>query len=349
MSRLLITGGSGFIGSSLVRSLIDSGHSVANLDAGTYAAVAGSLEEVESNPAYQLVKGSISNPKLVKHVISEFRPDYVINLAAESHVDRSIDRPAPFVQSNIAGTAVLLEACNAYWKKLPRSESDAFRFVQVSTDEVFGSLETGSAVAHTAYNPTSPYAASKAAADHLVRSWYRTYGLPSIVTISCNNYGPYQFPEKLIPLAITRSIEGRSIPIYGDGRQVRDWIHVTDHCRALWAVCENGSPGNTYLIGARTRITNLELIELVTDQLDLVSPRTDGLPHRESIEHVTDRPGHDRRYAIDPSSVEELGFSAQIALHAGIRSTVRWYVDNRRWWGKILEKEYDTERLGLPA
>ena len=347
MSRFLVTGGSGFIGSTLVRRLIEQGHQVLNLDAGTYAAVPGALDSIEYDPRYELISGSITDRLLVDRVLANFRPSFVINLAAESHVDRSIDGPAPFVDSNVIGVVVLLEAITAHWSHLPDSEAQEFRFVHVSTDEVFGSLEVGMANVATKYDPSSPYAATKAASDHLIRAWHRTYGLPAMVINSCNNYGPYQFPEKLIPLAIARLLSDRTIPLYGDGRQTRDWIHVDDHCRGLMLACEKGNPGETYLIGARAPLANIELIELVCHNVDRVSRRADGRPHRTAIEYVTDRPGHDRRYAIDPTSIEELGFAPVMGLEQGIASTVDWYVENQEWWRPIMEQRYDTKRLGL--
>ncbi len=347
MSRFLVTGGRGFIGSALVRHLISAGHHVLNLDLGTYAAVPGALDSVVDNQRYTLIDGSISDRSVVDSALEDFKPRYVVNLAAETHVDRSIDHPAPFVDSNVVGVVVLLETVTGYWKKLAPKDAEVFRFIHVSTDEVFGSIDDDMATPGTSYNPSSPYAASKAASDHMTRAWHRTFGLPAIVTNCSNNYGPYQFPEKLIPLAIVRALTGQNIPIYGDGKQVRDWIHVDDHCRGLVTVCNFGAPGETYLIGARSALLNLEVIEKVCSHLDRLAPRTDDLLHATAIEHVIDRPGHDRRYSIDPTSIERLGFRVAMGLDEGVNATVEWYVNNRSWWQSILELRYDTARIGV--
>lgn len=343
-ARFLVTGGRGFIGSTLVRKLISRGDKVLNLDLGTYAAVPGALDEVADHENYELVPGSISDPDLVRSVLHGYEPTHIVNLAAETHVDRSIDGPAPFFATNLGGVMTLLEVATDHWR---RRGSEGLRLIHVSTDEVFGSISSGEASVFSPYNPSSPYAATKAGSDHLVRAWFTTYGLPTIVTNCSNNYGPFQFPEKLIPLVIVRALTGRTIPIYGDGDQVRDWIHVEDHCRGLLTVSEFGIPGSTYLIGSRTTVDNLTLVRLICQELDHLAPRPDGSSHADAIEHVQDRPGHDRRYALDPSSVEALGFAPEWELRAGLVETIRWYADNRDWWTDILEHRYGTERLGV--
>ena len=345
----LVTGGAGFIGSALVRAAtLDLGASVHNLDALTYAANLKNLEAVSGSSKYRLCRGDIKDAACVRELLDSARPTAVFHLAAESHVDRSIDGPLAFVETNVVGTAVLLSEVLQYWRRLGVDERAAFRFVHVSTDEVFGSLgATGLFSESSAYDPRSPYAASKAASDHLVRAWHHTYGIPILVTNCSNNFGPYQFPEKLIPLTIVRALQGRPIPVYGKGANVRDWMHVDDHVSALLAVWSKGSVGSTYTISARNERTNIEVVRSVCSALDELLPTSANRPHQSLIQFVEDRPGHDFRYAIDPSRLEtELGWRPTHTFETGIRSTVQWYLENRGWWSDILDNRYDTERLG---
>jgi len=347
---VLVTGGAGFIGSALVRHLLTNTKArVVNLDALTYAGNLGSLESVSGHPKYRFERADIGDLRAVREVLGRYRPDAVVHLAAESHVDRSIDGPAAFVQTNILGTYTLLEAALAYWKSLDAAKREGFVFHHVSTDEVFGSLpETGMFTESSAYQPNSPYAASKAAADHLVRAWYRTYGLPVIVTNCSNNYGPYQFPEKLVPLTIINALNGKSLPVYGTGANVRDWLYVEDHVRALWVVATNGEVGATYNIGANNERTNLDVVKAICSTLDRLLPQSSCRPHASLIEFVADRPGHDRRYAIDAEKIgRDLGWKPIETFESGLAKTVRWYLDNRAWWQDILTRRYAGERLGL--
>ncbi|MBW3555082.1 MAG: dTDP-glucose 4,6-dehydratase [Gemmatimonadetes bacterium] len=347
---MLVTGGAGFIGSAVVRKLIrDTPRRVVVVDALTYAANLDSLRTVSDHPRYTLERADIRDREAMRRVFSQRRPGAVLHLAAESHVDRSIDAPADFVGTNVVGTFALLEEARRHWSSLVADERDAFRFIHVSTDEVFGSLgETGRFHERSPYDPSSPYSASKAGSDHLVRAWHRTYGLPALITNCSNNYGPYQFPEKLIPLMILNALEGRELPVYGAGDQVRDWLHVEDHADALIAVTEAGLPGATYLVGGHGERRNLEVVERICDLVDeLAGPREQG-PRRELIRFVTDRPGHDRRYAIDPSRIEgELGWRPGRGFEEGLRDTVAWYLENRWWWERVRSGAYRGERLGL--
>jgi dTDP-glucose 4,6-dehydratase len=348
--RILVTGGAGFIGSALVRHLIgESDHEVLNLDKLTYAGVLSSLDPVGNNPRYRFVQGDICDGALVGRLLAEFQPDVVAHLAAESHVDRSIDGPGAFIQTNLVGTYTMLAEALAYWRGLDGDRKHGFRFHHISTDEVFGSLgEDGYFTETTAYDPRSPYSASKAGSDHLVRAWGHTYGLPVLVTNCSNNYGPYHFPEKLIPLIIIRALGGEPLPVYGDGSNVRDWLFVEDHARALRAVFERGVPGETYNVGGNSERKNLEVVHAICAALDRLSPRADGRAYADQISFVADRPGHDHRYAIDASKIKvDLGWEPQILFEEGIERTVRWYLDNRDWWGDILAGRYDTGRLGL--
>lgn len=348
--RVLVTGGAGFIGSALVRHLVlDAGYEVLNLDKLTYAGVLESLAPVAGDPRYGFVHGDIADADLVARVLAEFRPNVIAHLAAESHVDRSIDGPAAFVQTNVVGTFTLLEKSLAYWRDLGAIERSSFRFHHISTDEVFGSLgEEGAFTETTAYDPRSPYSASKAASDHFVRAWGHTYGLPVLVTNCSNNYGPYHFPEKLIPLIIIRALRGDPLPVYGDGGNVRDWLFVEDHARALRAVFERGTPGETYNVGGNAERRNLEVVEAICRQLDQIAPRLDTRPYAAQIEFVADRPGHDRRYAIDATKIREaLGWAPQVTFEDGIARTVSWYLENRQWWEPLLARRYDTARIGL--
>jgi dTDP-glucose 4,6-dehydratase len=348
--RVLITGGAGFIGSALVRNLVgEAGYEVLNLDKLTYAGVLASLEPVAGSNRYRFVEGDICDGGLVARLLEEFRPDIIAHLAAESHVDRSIDGPAEFIQTNVVGTFTLLQAALDHWRRLDGGGQASFRFHHISTDEVFGSLgEEGLFREDTRYDPRSPYSASKASSDHLVRAWSHTYGLPVLVTNCSNNYGPYHFPEKLIPLTIIKAISGDPLPVYGDGGNVRDWLFVEDHARALRRVFESGVPGETYNVGGESERRNIDVVRAICEALDRLQPRTGGGSHAEQITFVDDRPGHDRRYAIDTSKIRnELGWRPRVAFEEGIEQTVRWYLDRRDWWEPILARRYDTGRLGL--
>jgi len=348
--RILVTGGAGFIGSALIRHLIaETGHEVLNLDKLTYAGVLSSLTPVDNSPRYRFVRGDICDAALVARLMADFEPDVIAHLAAESHVDRSIDGPGEFIQTNLVGTFTMLSQALAYWRQLDAERRAGFRFHHISTDEVFGSLGAeGYFTETTAYDPRSPYSASKAGSDHLVRAWGHTYGLPVLVTNCSNNYGPYHFPEKLIPLIIIRALAGEPLPVYGDGSNVRDWLFVEDHARALRAVFERGVPGETYNVGGNSERRNLDVVETICATLDRLSPRHDGRPYAAQISFVDDRPGHDQRYAIDAAKIRDaLGWEPQVSFEQGIARTVRWYLDNRDWWSDILARRYDTGRLGL--
>jgi dTDP-glucose 4,6-dehydratase len=348
--RVFVTGGAGFIGSALVRHLIrNSPHEVLNLDKLTYAGVLESLDEVADDPRYRFVQGDICDRALVRRLLGEFQPDVIAHLAAESHVDRSIDGPADFIETNIVGTFSMLEQALDYWRGLDAEQQARFRFHHISTDEVFGSLgEDGYFTEDTPYDPRSPYSASKAASDHLVRSWGHTFGLPVLVTNCSNNYGPYHFPEKLIPLVIIRALGGSELPVYGDGSNIRDWLFVEDHARALATVFEQGQPGETYNVGGNSERTNIEVVRAICAALDQRQPRSDGRSYAEQIRFVPDRPGHDQRYAIDAGTIRrELGWEPQITFEQGIGRTVDWYLERRDWWEPILARRYDTGRLGL--
>jgi dTDP-glucose 4,6-dehydratase len=350
--RILVTGGAGFIGSAVVRHLIaDSEHEVLNLDALTYAGVLASLDGVADSPRYRFVQANICDADAVRAAFADFRPDVVAHLAAESHVDRSIDGPGAFVETNVVGTFTMLQEALRYWRGLDDTAKAAFRFHHISTDEVFGSLgEDGYFTETTPYDPRSPYSASKAGSDHLVRAWGHTYGLPVLVTNCSNNYGPHHFPEKLIPLIIIRALGGEPLPVYGDGSNVRDWLFVEDHARALRAVFERGTPGETYNVGGNAERRNLQVVEAICATLDELRPRDDGRSYAEQVTYVTDRPGHDQRYAIDASKIRaDLGWEPSVTFEDGIRQTVAWYLDNRDWWQTILDRRYATERLGLDA
>ena len=344
--RIIVTGGAGFIGSALVRHLVGAGHQVLTLDALTYAGNRASLRDVEAEPRHAFVEANICDRGRIDAVFAEFRPERVMHLAAESHVDRSITAGGDFVQTNIVGTFTLLEAARGYWQALAPEAKDAFRFLHVSTDEVYGSLgDEGLFHETTPYDPSSPYSASKAASDHLAKAWYRTYGLPVVVSNCSNNYGPYHFPEKLIPLTILNALAGRALPVYGAGENVRDWLYVDDHARALDLIAAKGRPGETYNVGGRNERRNIEVVRRICAVLDELAP--DGAPHDRLITFVTDRPGHDARYAIDATRLEtELGWKAQETFDTGIEKTVRWYLDNDWWWQPLRER-YDGERLGL--
>jgi dTDP-glucose 4,6-dehydratase len=350
--RFLVTGGAGFIGSAVIRYLInETEHQVCNVDKLTYAGNLESLLTVNEHPRYQFLQIDICDRQGIAKLYKQFEPDIVMHLAAESHVDRSIDGPAEFIQTNIVGTSILLEEARRYWQMLESEGKACFRFHHVSTDEVYGSLgQEGIFTERTAYDPSSPYSATKASSDHLVRAWHRTYGLPVIVTNCSNNYGPYQFPEKLIPLMILNAIEGKPLPVYGEGNQVRDWLYVDDHARALCQVATKGVVGETYNIGGHNEKTNLEVVNALCEILeDLVPGHPNGVNmYRELITFVEDRPGHDLRYAIDASKIEqELGWRPAETFESGIRKTVEWYLENRTWWEHVLDGSYRRERLGL--
>ncbi len=350
--RILLTGGCGFIGSAVVRHLIRSTtHSVVNIDRMTYAASEDALEEALGDPRHTLVKADVADLPAMQAVFAQHRPDAVMHLAAESHVDRSIDGPAVFIQTNVVGTFSLLEAARGYWSGLEGAAKTAFRFHHISTDEVFGALDVDDPpfTEATPYDPRSPYSASKAASDHLVRAWYHTYGLPAFVTNTTNNYGFWHFPEKLIPLVTINAIEGRELPVYGDGSNVRDWLFVEDHAAALVRAVEVGEPGETYAIGARQPRSNLQVVQAICRTLDELRPDPAG-PRERLIRYVSDRPGHDWRYEIDASHAEQaLGWKAQHDFETGIRRTVQWYLDHQEWWEAIRSGRYTGQRLGTAA
>jgi dTDP-glucose 4,6-dehydratase len=348
--RYLVTGGAGFIGSSLVRMLVASGaEHVTTVDKLTYAGNLDSLAPVADDPRHTLVIADVADHEAMTAAFDAARPDVVFHLAAESHVDRSIEGPRVFVETNILGTFVMLQAALAHWRALPAEAAERFRFVHVSTDEVFGSLgHEGFFSETTPYDPSSPYSASKAASDHLARAWQRTYGLPVLVTNCSNNYGPYQFPEKLVPHMIVRALAGDSLPVYGTGANVRDWLFVDDHASALRAVAERGTLGETYLISGRNEARNIDLVHKLVAILDHERPRVDGRSYAEQIAFVTDRPGHDFRYAIDAAKLErEVGWRPTRTVDEGLAETVRWYLANEWWWQRILSGSYRAERLGL--
>ncbi|WP_024891508.1 dTDP-glucose 4,6-dehydratase [Luteimonas huabeiensis] len=351
MPTWLVTGGAGFIGGNFVLEAVRQGARVVNLDALTYAGNLHTLASLEGNPDHVFVHGDIGDRALVARLLSEYRPDAVLNFAAESHVDRSIDGPAAFVQTNVVGTLALLEAVRDYWKALDGEVKAAFRFLHVSTDEVYGSLgETGKFTETTPYAPNSPYSASKAASDHLVRAFHHTYGLPTLTTNCSNNYGPYHFPEKLIPLTIAKALAGEPLPVYGDGRQVRDWLFVTDHCEAIRTVLAKGQVGETYNVGGDAERENIEVVRTICRLLDERRPREDGRPRSSQIAFVADRPGHDRRYAIDASKLrDELGWRPRHDFDSGIAKTVDWYLANQDWVQRILDGSYRLERMGATA
>lgn len=348
--KILVTGGAGFIGSAVCRHLIgNTDHSVVNLDKLTYAASLSSLESIEDSPRYRFVKGDILDRELVRTLLRSHDIDAIMHLAAESHVDRSIDGPGDFISTNIVGTYALLEEARAYWSELSAERHEAFRFHHISTDEVYGDLPLDDSLftEDTPYAPSSPYSASKASSDHLANAWYHTYGLPVVLSNCSNNYGPFHFPEKLIPLVILNGLEGKRLPVYGRGENVRDWLFVEDHARALELVVTRGVPGRSYNIGGRNERSNLAVVETICDELDQLSPLASGQPRRSLIDFVTDRPGHDLRYAIDASRIErELGWKAQETFDTGLRRTVRWYLDNEAWWQPIRER-YAGQRLGV--
>ena len=351
MATWLVTGGAGFIGGNFVLDAVRAGVKVVNLDALTYAGNLDTLAAIAHDPLHVFVQGDIGDAALVERLLREHQPDAVINFAAESHVDRSIDGPAAFVQTNVVGTLALLEKARDYWKSLDAPARDAFRFLHVSTDEVYGTLgDTGKFTETTAYAPNSPYSASKAASDHLVRAFHHTYGLPVLTTNCSNNYGPYQFPEKLIPLVIAKALAGEPLPVYGDGLNVRDWLYVGDHCAAIRRVLEAGRVGETYNVGGDAERTNITVVKAICALLDQRRPLADGRARESLITYVKDRPGHDRRYAIDASKLQsELGWAPSVTFEEGIARTVDWYLDNQPWVQRVLDGSYRLERIGGAA
>ncbi|WP_371170435.1 dTDP-glucose 4,6-dehydratase [Aliiroseovarius sp. 2305UL8-7] len=345
--KILVTGGAGFIGSAVVRQAIARGDEVVNLDALTYAACLENVAGVASDPKYTFEHADIRDRPALDRIFSEHKPDVVMHLAAESHVDRSIDGPAQFVETNVTGTLNMLEAARTYWEA--NDKPDGFRFHHISTDEVFGSLPADPDqmfTEDTSYDPRSPYSASKAASDHLVRAWHETYGLPVVLTNCSNNYGPYHFPEKLIPVVILNALDGKALPIYGDGANIRDWLYVEDHADALLTVIQKGEVGRSYNIGGENERTNLELVRTLCEILDELRPRAEG-SYQDQIEFVADRPGHDARYAIDPARIRnELGWRPSVSVEQGLRKTVEWYLDNESWWQPLKSREGVGARLG---
>jgi dTDP-glucose 4,6-dehydratase len=351
MKTWLVTGGAGFIGGNFVLEAVRAGVRVVNLDALTYAGNLDTLSALEGDDRHRFVHGDIGDRALVAALLAEHQPDAVVNFAAESHVDRSIDGPAAFVMTNVVGTLGLLESVRDYWRALPPERRDAFRFLHVSTDEVYGSLgDTGAFTETTPYAPNSPYSASKAASDHLVRAFHHTFGLPVLTTNCSNNYGPYQFPEKLIPLVIHKALHGEPLPVYGDGLNVRDWLYVGDHCAAIRRVLEAGRIGETYNVGGDAERQNIEVVKAICALLDARTPRADGVARETQITYVRDRPGHDRRYAIDASKLKsELGWAPTVDFDQGMARTVDWYLEHQAWVGKVLDGSYRLERIGQGA
>lgn len=351
--KILVTGGAGFIGSAVCRHLISrTEHEVVNLDKLTYAASLTSLDAIAADPRYRFAQADICNRATVLDVMREESVDAVMHLAAESHVDRSIDGPGDFIRTNVVGTYELLEAARAYWADLPADRRERFRFHHVSTDEVYGDLplDGGLFSEETPYAPSSPYSASKAASDHLAMAWHHTFKLPVVLSNCSNNYGPFHFPEKLIPLVIINGLEGKPLSVYGKGENVRDWLHVNDHARALELVVTRGRPGRSYNIGGRNERSNLQVVRAICDKLDRLAPLCGDQSHRDLITFVSDRPGHDLRYAIDATRIEqELGWSAEETFDTGLEETVRWYLENESWWRPIRERRYAGERLGARA
>ena len=349
--KILVTGGAGFIGSAVVRQAVQAGHAVVNLDALTYAACLDNVASVADSPLYAFEQADIRDRAALDRIFAAHKPDVIMHLAAESHVDRSIDGPGDFIETNITGTFNMLEAARKYWIEAGKPES--FRFHHISTDEVYGSLPNDPAVMFTedtAYDPRSPYSASKAASDHLVRAWAETYGLPVVLTNCSNNYGPFHFPEKLIPVVILNALAGKDLPIYGDGSNIRDWLYVEDHADALLLVVQKGELGRSYNIGGENERTNLELVKTLCAILDEKRPRTDGKPYSDQITFVTDRPGHDARYAIDPNRLRnELGWRPSVTVEEGLAKTVQWYLDNEDWWRALQNRAGVGERLGVKA
>lgn len=349
--KIIVTGGAGFIGSAVIRHIIkNTDNQVVNVDKLTYAGNLESLFEVENDPKYSFKQIDICDAEAVGQAFDDFQPDLIMHLAAESHVDRSIDGPAEFINTNIVGTYTLLEAARKYWQSLEENKKSTFKFHHISTDEVYGDLEgtTDLFTETTPYAPSSPYSASKASSDHLVRAWYRTYGLPVVITNCSNNYGPYHFPEKLIPLVILNALDGKLLPIYGKGDQIRDWLYVEDHARALYKVVTEGAIGETYNIGGHNEKQNIEVVRTICAILDELKPQSNGQPYESLITFVTDRPGHDVRYAIDATKIKnDLGWTPEETFDTGIRKTVEWYLNNLEWCRRVQDGSYQRERLGV--
>ncbi|QRO14484.1 dTDP-glucose 4,6-dehydratase [Moraxella osloensis] len=349
--NILVTGGAGFIGSAVIRYLInETNNNVLNVDKLTYAGNLESLASVNDNPRYQFLHADICDKVAMTKAFDDFEPDIVMHLAAESHVDRSIDGPMDFIQTNIIGTYNLLEVARNYWQNLTEDKKSRFKFHHISTDEVYGDLEGTDDLftESTSYSPSSPYSASKASSDHLVRAWHRTYGLPVVITNCSNNYGPYHFPEKLIPLVILNALDGKPLPVYGDGKQIRDWLYVEDHARALYLVATTAKVGETYNIGGHNEKQNIDVVKTICTILDNIKPRTDGQSYTQQITFVKDRPGHDLRYAIDASKInKELGWQPQETFESGIQKTVEWYLNNLEWCRHVQDGSYQRERLGV--
>jgi dTDP-glucose 4,6-dehydratase len=349
---VLVTGGAGFIGGNFVHMLMQAGQwRVINLDLLTYAGHLPTIEALLEHPQHTFVRGDIGDRALVKQLLQRYQPQFIVNFAAESHVDRSIDGPGEFVRTNVVGTFNLLEEVRAHWRALSLPQREQLRFLHVSTDEVYGTLgESGYFTEDTPYAPNSPYAASKAASDHFVRAYLHTYGLPVLITNCSNNYGPYQFPEKLIPLMIFNALAGKPLPVYGDGKNVRDWLHVEDHCRGILDAMQRGRIGEKYNIGGHNERTNIEVVNTLCRVLDELQPESPHAPHAKLITYVQDRPGHDRRYAIDPAKIQkELGWRPRYDFDSGLRNTVEWYLSNRSWCERVTQANYDQARLGLAA
>ena len=349
--KILVTGGCGFIGSNFIlKQIEETENQILNLDKLTYAGNTENLDSIKDSSPYEFIKGDIADKKLLVKIFNEFQPDAIVHFAAESHVDRSIDGPMDFIHTNIVGTSILLnEATKYYNANIAESNSREFKFLHVSTDEVFGSLnEDGFFVETTPYDPSSPYSASKASSDHLVRAWHRTYGLPILITNCSNNYGPFQFPEKLIPLMIANCIDEKPLPVYGKGHNIRDWLYVEDHCDAVYTVLQHGEIGETYNVGGNNEIRNIDIVKTICAILDEMRPSPDGKSYGYLISFVKDRPGHDFRYAIDASKIKtELGWTPKETFESGIKQTIEWYIENESWWRKIQDKTYNQERLGL--
>jgi len=347
--KILVTGGAGFIGSAVCRHLVAQGHCVTNVDKLTYAGNLASLRSLENSPNYRFAKADVCDDKAILSLLLRDEIDIIMHLAAESHVDRSIDGPGAFIETNIVGTYRMLNAALDYWRGLSGAQADAFRFHHISTDEVFGDLpfDSGIFTEETPYAPSSPYSASKAASDHLVRAWHETYKMPVVLSNCSNNYGPFHFPEKLIPLVILNALDEKPLPVYGEGANVRDWLYVEDHARALELVASQGTPGHSYNVGGNSEQTNLNVVKSICKILDTRRPRQSGASYRDLITFVTDRPGHDRRYAIDASKIKrELGWEPSETFDTGLARTIDWYLDNRWWWGPIRGERYSGERLG---
>jgi len=348
--KIFVTGGAGFIGGNFVlKQVLNENNEILNFDKLTYAGNLDTLTDVTDHLKYQFVQGDICDSRMVKDSINKFHPDVIVHFAAESHVDRSIDDPFEFIQTNIIGTAVLLDEASHYYKTLSNEKKDGFKFLHISTDEVYGSLDDkGYFTEKTPYDPSSPYSASKASSDHLARAWHRTYGLPVLITNCSNNYGPYQFPEKLIPLMILNCLSEKNLPVYGKGENVRDWLYVEDHCDAIYTVLSKGELGETYNIGGNNEIKNIEIVKTICHKMDELVPRTGNGKYEDLIAYVADRPGHDFRYAIDTSNIlDELGWLPKVSFTSGIDKTIRWYLENETWWKAIQDNTYQQERLGV--